>query len=125
MGKKNYDLSTMSLNKFYNLIHAVYDKIGHDNSGIPRLKEINSELDRLYREQGYSKRESYGLRIVALSKYYDALLSESDNTESEFLKMPVEWQWDVSVEITKDDVAFTRYVIRKNIRKSQKKFRRF
>lgn len=56
-------------------------------------------LRKEYTAQGFSFGVSYVLASVVFRKFYDTIVLESKNPESEFMKLPMEWQWDVCADL--------------------------
>lgn len=115
MSTEESGLSNLSPSLLYDLIHDVHKRMDRNHESIkPRLEEMVREVRLSSRSKGYPYIISRSLEIMALSRYYEAILSESRNPESVFFKMPLEWQWDVSVEITDDDLE---YIQRENFKR--------
>lgn len=84
------------MDRTHELIRFIVREYGYKYSAV---YDLTHHLQGEYKTQGFSYETSYVIMAVTFLKFYNTLASESKNPESEFMKLPLEWKWNMCTEL--------------------------
>lgn len=99
------DWTNWKLECFFNSIKDAFYKNGHGSEKLEILYSLMKErTDSISKDMGDP---SYGRRVqlVSMRMYSDVLAAESEKGNSDFVRMPIEWQWDMSVPLGEAEIT--------------------
>lgn len=85
-------------------IHNRFKHLGYGSAELAVLKSLVADCREFYSQKGYGAESAHDVSMLALRKYHSFLVRECEKSNSDFLKLPIEWQWEMSVDISEFDV---------------------
>lgn len=89
--------------RLFQLINEAFSLNGY---GKKERDALNGLIDERIASVGMGfSHEGHRVGVVSMRKYCDVLVVESAKKDSAFVKMPIEWQWDMSTGLSESEIA--------------------
>lgn len=101
---KNVEVLEFTIYRMKTFVRRAYRENGFEDNDYFVLQKLIDETYDRYSAEGFLPESVYRIQELALKKYFTVFTRECGKPDSVFLKLPIEWQWNMTVNLSDAEI---------------------